>query len=312
MKASVEHLRSSYAFSERRACRLMGIAVGTFRYQSQTSDEALRGRLVELAREKPRFGYRRLHVLLGRESEPVNHKRVWRVYRQAGLAVQRKKRKRLARTRQPLTAVTRANEEWALDFVSDAIASGRHIRLLSVVDAHTRECVALEVDTSFASRRVTGVLEGVIEERGRPARIRCDNGPELTSRHFLAWCIERRIDLLHIQPGKPMQNGRVESFNGRLRDEFLNVSWFQNLFDARSKAAAWRREYNEQRPHSSLGYRTPKEFAGQNNSVTSPSIVEVTAVGDQPQGSPDGSLRSALTPVPRRGSDCNEEGEVTY
>ena len=133
--------------------------------------------------------------------------------------------------------------------------------MLSVVDAYTRECLALEVDTSFASRRVTRALEAIIVERGAPQVIRCDNGPELTSRHFLAWCIERKIELVHIQPGRPMQNGRVESFHGKLRDECLRVSWFGNLFEARRKIAAWRTEYNEERPHSSLGYRTPEEFA---------------------------------------------------
>ena len=133
--------------------------------------------------------------------------------------------------------------------------------MLSVVDAYTRECLALEVDTSFASQRVTRVLEAIVAERGVPQAIRCDNGPELTSRHFLAWCIERQIELVHIQPGKPTQNAHVESFHGRLREECLAVSWFQNLFDARRKISAWRKEYNELRPHSSLGYKTPKEFA---------------------------------------------------
>ena len=130
-----------------------------------------------------------------------------------------------------------------------------------MVDAYTRECLALEVDTGFASRRVTRVLQGIVAERGVPQAIRCDNGPELTSRHFLAWCLDRKIELVHIEPGRPMQNGRVESFNGRMREECLNVSWFGNLLDARQKIAAWRREYNEERPHSSLGYRTPEEFA---------------------------------------------------
>ncbi len=147
-----------------------------------------------------------------------------------------------------------------MDFAHDAVESGRAIRVLSVVDAYTRECLALEVDTSFASRRVTPVLEEIVAERGAPAAIRCENGPELTSRHFVAWCIERQIELVHIEPGKPMQNGHVESFHGRLREEYLNVSWFGNLLDARWKIGAWRREYNEERPHSSLGYRTPAEF----------------------------------------------------
>ena len=254
-------MKQDYAFSERRACRLMMLAVTTYRYRSQRSDEPLRTKLVELAREKPRFGYRRLHVLLRRSGERVNHKRLHRIYCEAGLRIRRKKRKHCVREGKALVARTSANQEWALDFAHDAVASGRAIRVLSVVDAYTRECLALEVDTSFASRRVTRVLEAIVAERGVPQAIRCDNGPELTSRHFLAWCIERQIELLHIQPGKPTQNARIESFHGRLREECLSVSWFQNLFDARRKIAAWRQEYNEERPHSSLGYKTPKEFA---------------------------------------------------
>jgi putative transposase len=186
MKASVEHLRSTFAFSERKACRLVGVAVSSFRYRGWRCDDGLREDLIELARQRPRFGYRRLHVLLGQRDIVVNHKRVWRVYREAGLAVKRRKRKRLVRLGVTVKTVLRANEEWALDFVSDAIASGRRIRLLSVVDAFTRECLSLEVDTSFASPRVTRELDRIIAERGRPQRIRCDNGPELTSRHFLA------------------------------------------------------------------------------------------------------------------------------
>jgi putative transposase len=261
LKATVEQVREKYAFSERRACGVMTMAVSSYRYRSRSTDEPLRTRLVELAREKPRFGYRRLHVLLGRSGEHVNHKRVHRVCREAGLMIRRKKRKHCVREGKPLLVRTSANQEWALDFVHDAVECGRTIRVLSVVDAYTRECLALEVDTSFASRRVTRVLEQIVGERGVPQAIRCDNGPELTSRHFLAWCMERQIELIHIQPGKPTQNARVESFHGRLRDECLTVSWFQNLFDARRKIAAWRTEYNEDRPHSSLGYKTPKEFA---------------------------------------------------
>jgi len=254
-------MKQQYAFSERRACGLMTVAVSSYRYETKRTDEPLRTRLVELAREKPRFGYRRLHVLLGRSGEQVNHKRVHRIYREAGLMIRRKKRKHCVRVGKPLVARTSANQEWALDFLHDAVACGRAIRVLSVVDAYTRECLALEVDTSFASRRVTRVLEAIVAERGMPQAIRCDNGPELTSRHFLAWCIERQIELLHIQPGQPTQNARIESFHGRLREECLAVSWFQNLFDARRKIAAWRKEYNEERPHSSLGYKTPREFA---------------------------------------------------
>lgn len=263
LRQEVSWLRENYQASQQRICGLMQIAVSSYRYRSTRSDEALRERLVELARKKPRFGYRRLHVLLSGSGEQVNHKRVFRVYQEAGLAVRRKARKRLVRVGSPATPLTAANQEWALDFVHDAVASGRAIRVLTVEDEYTRECLALEVDTSFASRRVTRVLEAIIAERGQPRAIRCDNGPELTSRHFLAWCIERGIELVHIQPGKPQQNGYVESFNGKFRDECLNVSWFENLWDARRKIAAWRVEYNEERPHSALGYQTPAAFARQ-------------------------------------------------
>jgi len=261
LRQEVSWLRENFRASQQRTCGLMQIAVSSFRYRSTRSDEELRGQLLDLARQKPRFGYRRLHILLDASGTRVNHKRVFRVYREAGLAVRRKARKRLARVGSPRPALTAANQEWALDFVHDGMASGRAMRVLSVIDAHTRECLGLEVDSSFASRRVTRVLEQIVLERGVPATIRCDNGPELTSRHFLAWCIERQIELVHIQPGKPQENGHVESFNGKLRDECLNVSWFENLWDARGKIAAWQKEYNEERPHSSLGYQTPAEYA---------------------------------------------------
>jgi len=169
-------MRQDYAFSERRACGVMTMAVSSYRYQTRRSDEPLRTRLVELAREKPRFGYRRLHVLLRRSGEPVNHKRLHRVYCEAGLMIRRKKRKHCVRVGQPLQARTSANQEWALDFLHDAVECGRAIRVLSVVDAYTRECLALEVDTSFASRRVTRVLDGIVAQRGQPLAIRCDNG----------------------------------------------------------------------------------------------------------------------------------------
>src|SRR6266852_4913332 len=165
-KAAVGQVREEYAFSERRAGALLRMAVSSYRYPTRRTDEPLRTRLVELAREKPRFGYRRLHVLLRRAGETVNHKRVHRVYREAGLMIRRKKRKHCARVGQPLRAWTAANQEWALDFVHDAVESGRTIRVLSVMDAYTRECLALEVDTSFASRRVTRVLEVIVAERG--------------------------------------------------------------------------------------------------------------------------------------------------
>lgn len=254
---------SKFAFSERRSCGLLLVPVSSFRYQPRRNDAQLREHLIELAREKPRFGYPRLHVLLRREGQGVNHKRVHRIYREAGLSIRRKKRKQCVRASSPLRVYTPPHQEWALDFAHDVLAAGRTIRVLSAVDAYTRECLALEVDTSFASRRMTRVLDEIIAQRGAPLSIRCDNGPELTSRHFLAWAIDHKIELVHIQPGKPTQNAYVESFHGRLREECLRVSWFENLFDARKKITAWRHDYNHQRPHSSLNYRTPAEFAAE-------------------------------------------------
>ena len=220
----------------------------------------MRRRLIELAQEHPRYGSPRLCVLLNRESR-CNHKRVERLYREAGLSLRRKKRKRLVRHHISTAPAQAANQEWALDFVTDALASDRHLRVLTVVDVFTRQCLALETDTSLGSLRVIRVLEQIIAEHGAPQRIRSDNGPEFTSRAYLAWALERRIELLHIRPGKPIENAYIESFNGRLREECLNVSWFRNLFDARRQIAAWRKHYNQLRPHSSLGYRTPEEFA---------------------------------------------------
>ena len=214
-----------------------------------------------LAHDKPRYGYRRLEVLLRREGQVVNHKKLFRVYQEAGLSVKRKKRKHLVRVGQPLFVATRPNEHWALDFVHDRLASGRSIRVLAVIDTFTRECLALDVDSSLPSRRVTRTLDQVIAARGRPQKLHMDNGSELTSRHFLAWGIERRIELSYIQPGKPVQNAFAESFNGRLRDECLNPSWFRTLWEARRKIGLWRHEYNCERPHSSLRNLTPNEFA---------------------------------------------------
>ena len=254
----------TFGISERRACGLFGVWRSSCRYRHKPNgNEELRQQLVSLAHERPRFGYRRLGVLLAREGKQVNHKRLFRMYRESGLSVKRNRRKKLVRIGVSQPVLSTPNEEWSLDFVCDALANGRSVRVLSIVDNFTRECVALEADTSFASQRVTRVLEDVIARRGAPKALRMDNGPELTSRHFLAWCMERKIAMNHIQPGKPMQNGHIESFNGRLRDECLNANWFRNLFEARHKIAYWRDDYNSARPHSSLAYRTPGEFAAQ-------------------------------------------------
>jgi putative transposase len=222
----------------------------------------LRQRLRRLALERPRFGYRRLGVLLAREGVQANHKLVYRLYRLEGLMVRRKRRKRLVRgARISIQTPQRRDERWSMDFVSDCIAGGRPIRALTLVDDYSRECLAIEVDTSLGGVRVRRVLEQVIVERGRPEAIVVDNGPEFRGRVLAAWSEERRVRLEFIEPGKPSQNAFIESFNGRLREECLNANWFLSLADARRKITAWRKDYNEQRPHSSLGYLPPSQFA---------------------------------------------------
>jgi putative transposase len=297
----VQRLRAEFATSERHACELVSIPRSSCRYQSRGDDSSLQQRLVELAREKPRFGYRRLHVLLLRTGERINHKRVQRVYRAAGLCVRRIRRKRLTRSYVPSSKPSAPNQEWAIDFASDVAASGQRLRVFSVVDAFTRECLALETDTSLPSRRVTRVLQRIIDQRGRPEFLRSDNGPEVSSRHYLAWCVERSIATIHIQPGKPTQNGHVESFHGRLRDECLNANWFWNLWDARRKIATWRIDYNTNRPHSSLGYQTPAEFAEQ---AASPPAPSYNAWPNSPQGQALRAPMAALT----RARPCEKSG----
>lgn len=256
-------LEERFAVSERRACGLVGIGRSTLRYQGRgREDEAwLRQRLRDLANERPRFGYRRLHSLLLREGVRVNHKRVERLYRDEGLAVRRRKRKRTAwGVRGPVCPATAPDDQWGLDFLSDALAWGRRIRLLAVLDIFTREALAIEVDTSLPGERVVRALEQLAEARGVPEQIVLDNGPELAGRALDQWAYERGVRLRFIEPGKPVQNAFTESFNGRLRDECLNQHWFLNLADARRTVEAWRVDYNRSRPHSSLGYRTPEEF----------------------------------------------------
>lgn len=257
-------VQEKFSVSERQACKLFAVDRSTYRYEPRPDRNAqLRGEMMALARQKPRYGYRRLHAILSRRGWAMSVMRLYRLYSEEGLAVRRLKRKRLSRPAASRALHVRQNQEWALDFVADTTGTGRGIRVLTIVDAFTRECLELEVDSSLSSRRVTRTLERIIEQRGTPEVIRCDNGPELTSRHILGWCEEKKINLVHIQPGKPMQNGHVESFNGRFRDECLNASWFRTLADAKQKIAFWRNEYNSERPHSSLGYRTPNEFAEQ-------------------------------------------------
>lgn len=214
-----------------------------------------------LAIERVRWGYRRLHVLLKREGQQVNVKRVYRIYREEGLAVRRRKRKRVAVARAPQPAPTRLNERWAMDFMSDVLVGGRRYRILNVLERLSREALASEVDTSLPALRVIRVLEEIALERGYPCGITVDNGSEFRSSALDAWAYEHGVTLEFIQPGKPIQNATVESFNGRMRDELLNQHWWRTLDEARRAVAAYREDYNQVRPHSALGNQTPEGFA---------------------------------------------------
>ncbi len=265
-------MKEAQEVSERRACRLVGIDRTSCRYRAREQEpQGLRDRLRSLAAERRRFGYRRLTVLLRREGWAVNHKRVYRLYRQEGLGVRRRKRKRMgAVERQPLAIPTRPNERWSMDFVSDALGEGRKFRSLNIVDDFNRECLAAEVDTSIPGARVVCVLERLGELRGSPEVLVTDNGPEFAGQALDVWAYEQGVKRHFIEPGKPVQNAFIESFNGKMRDECLNEHWFTSLREARETIEAWRRDYNEVRPHSSLGNRTPQEFTACDAALRSP------------------------------------------
>jgi putative transposase len=269
-RAAVGFVREGFELSQRRACRLMGISESSCRYVSVRSDGPLLERLRELAQERSRFGYKRLWVLLRREGFLVNHKRVYRLYRREGLMVKRRKRKRVMLPRTPLPLPSGPNERWSMDFIRDTLADGRVIRTLNVVDDFTRECRVIEVDTSLPGLRVARVLERLRLEIGLPKAIVVDNGPEFSGRLLDAWAYQRGVKLQFIEPGKPIQNAFVESFNARFRDECLNEHWFLGLADARERIEAWRQDYNTQRPHQSLGQLTPEEYARRFASLLAP------------------------------------------
>ncbi len=259
----VAYLQAHHHLSQRRACRLAQAPRATVRYQARRpAQEPLRARLRELAQARPRFGYRRLAVLLRREQGAVNHKRVYRLYRLEGLAVRRRGRKRVARAaRVTPIATPQPGQQWAMDFMQDSLASGRPFRTLNIVDLASRECLAIEVDTSLPGARVVRVLERLCAQHGRPRAITLDNGPEFTGLALDAWAYREGVQLDFIDPGRPMQNGHLESFNGKFRDECLNQHWFTDLGDARDTIAAWRDDDNTVRPHSTLGNLTPIDFA---------------------------------------------------
>lgn len=252
-------------YSQRRACGLVGMAPRVYRYASRRGDdEGVRVRLRELAAIRRRFGYRRLHILLKREGVVVNHKKLYRIYREERLTVRKRGgRKRALGTRAPMAIPQGRNQRWSLDFVSDTLVDGRRFRVLVVVDDFTRECLTLLVDTSLSGVRVARELDRLVALRGRPAMIVSDNGTEFTSHAMLRWSEENRVEWHYIAPGKPMQNGFVESLNGRFRDECLNETLFRGLAHARHVIEEWRTDYNTERPHTSLDGLTPDEFAAQ-------------------------------------------------
>ncbi|QHO77694.1 IS3 family transposase [Bradyrhizobium sp. CCBAU 051011] len=262
-RKAVAHLQGAFGMSERRACKAIGCCRMTMRYQTTRADEAgLRQRMRAIAQERRRFGYRRLHVLLKREGYLVNHKKLFRLYREERLAVRRRGgRKRAIGTRAPMTVAMAPNDRWSLDFVSDQLTDGRRFRILTVVDDCTRECLALVADTSLSGARVARELDRLVIERGKPKMVVSDNGSELTSNAILTWADQSRVAWHYIAPGKPMQNAFIESFNGRLRDELLNETLFTSLAQARVALGCWRADYNDARPHSRLGWKTPSEFA---------------------------------------------------
>ena len=293
-REAVAHLRCAHAMSERRACRVLKVDRTSVRYETRRPDDGpLRERLKALAGERRRFGYRRLHVLLRREGHAVNKKRVQRLYRDEKLTVRRRGgRKRALGERRPMETPVVANQRWSLDFVSDQMTDGRRFRILAVVDDCTRECLALVPDTSIGGRRVARELDAIIGRRGRPATIVSDNGTELTSNAILAWADETGVGWHYIAPGKPQQNGFIESFNGRLRDELLNETLFRSLPHARAVLETWRRDYNHERPHSKLGWMTPWAYARALIADTARRAARV-----------DGSARQALATHDQEGSD---------
>lgn len=273
-RTAVTLAMNTAGISERCACRYTGFARSTQRYRTRRpARHELRARLHTLAVLRPRWGYRRLYRLLRREGLVVNRKLVQRVYREEGLHVRRRTRKRVAVPRTPLAVPTRPNELWGMDFVGDALGNGRRFRMLTIVDELTRESPAIEVDFSLPGERVVRVLDELGQTRGYADGIVVDNGPEFRSEALDQWATLHQVTLHFIQPGKPIQNAFIESFNGRLRDECLNESWFVSLADAQQTIEAWRVDYNVARPHSGLAGRTPEEFAKE---------LQLTAPSTQP------------------------------
>jgi putative transposase len=258
-RAAAHYFRVGFRVSERRACRLASVARSSYRYRSVAADQtALRLRLRDLAATRVRYGYRRLHILLRREGWRINHKRVYRLYREEGLGIRVKRRKKLASAPRVLPPpAQRPQERWSMDFLTDSLADGRRFRVLTIVDTVSRVSPAIEVGVSLTGERVVAVLEHLKRTIGRPERIAVDNGPEFISKALDAWAYRNGVQLEFSRPGKPTDNAFAESFNGRFRDECLNQHWFASVEEVRQTVEAWRIEYNTERPHRALGQQTP-------------------------------------------------------
>jgi len=254
---------SRFGLSQRRICRLTGWNRSSLQYQSQQGDDsALRERLRHWAALKPRWGLPILHDVLKAEGLVINHKRTERLYREEGLSLRRKLRRKLpAVARVPLPKPSAPNERWSMDFIHDQLADGRRFRCFTLVDDFTRQCLALHADTSIGGAAVVSLLQQLSLIRGLPKSITTDNGPEFTGKAIHLWAQSARVHLHHIQPGKPTQNAFIESFNGTFRDDCLNQHWFSSLAEARLLIEHWRNEYNHLRPHSSIGRIPPDAFA---------------------------------------------------
>ncbi len=261
-RKAVGFLTTEMGLSERRSCRIVGLARSVQQYRPVDRDDAaVLERLRALASENRRYGYPRLHAMLRREGLVVNHKRTWRLYSAEGLQVRTKKRRKLPRRDRVAPQVPeRPMQRWSLDFMSDQLVDYRRFRILNIVDDHSRFCPGQIIDLSISGARVARYLDELGERLGLPEEIVLDNGPEGTSRAMFEWSERTGVRLRFIEPGKPVQNAFVESFNGKLRDECLNLHWFRSVRHARAEIGAWRRHYNAERPHSALGYLSPMEF----------------------------------------------------
>jgi putative transposase len=272
-RASQVAFAQKRGLSCRRACRIVDVSRSTVTYQSRMAakDGPILAAMIELASKYPRYGYRRIRIFLERQGMTMSEEKAHRLWRLAGLQVPKKSRKRRIKAPRPRPKAPRApNDLWACDFVFDGCANGQKLKCFTLIDEFTRESLAIEVDGSLKAQQVVSVLSRVAERRGLPGALRCDNGPEFIAMALLRWCVNSGVEPVHIDPGKPWQNGMDESFNGRFRDECLNLEWFRTRAEAKPVIEEWRKHYNAVRPHSSLKNLTPNEFRLQYENANPP------------------------------------------